>query len=156
MLSQYLHDRLGLKRQRPRKNVKSEYAHRVDITARIDAASARLLWTHEFGGTDDLAHPCRTGLFDNTRDPEIGHEGAVGPFFEENVVGLHIAVDNALGVCVGQRPRDFLQDACDFGSRQRAASPYLLPQRLPLDVRHHEIDELFDFVDREYGDDVRV
>ena len=90
------------------------------------------------------------------RDAKVGDQRPAGARFEQNVVRLHVAVDDAASVRVGERPRHLAQHARGFGGRQGTAGTQPLAQRLAVDVAHDEEDEAIRLADAMNGDDVRV
>jgi len=89
-------------------------------------------------------------------DAEVRHQRAPGTRFEQDVVGLHVAVDYPASMRIGQRPGDFAHHASRVGGRKGAARTDSLAQRLALHVTHHEEDEAGGLADAMDGDDVRV
>src|SRR5881296_237865 len=86
-----------------------------------------------------------------TGNSELGHEHAA-VVLEQDVVRLHVPMDDALSMGVGERPGDVAQHTRCFGGRERPAPPHPLRQSLALDVRHrekHELADLFDGVNRD-------
>jgi hypothetical protein len=90
-------------------------------------------------------------------DPEVGDHHPSPAAFEEDVVGLHVTVDDADRVRGAQGVRGLDHDAADLFGGQVAAALEALRDGLAVHVRHHEIDEpvgaLADRVDRH---DVRM
>ena len=155
LLREHIGRLVRFERQRCRTREIADDAQRIEIAARIHDFAERLLGTHELGSTHHLARGKRAGARDHTRDPEIGDQHAA-VVLEQDVVGLHIAMDHTLPMRVRERPGDVAQDARSFGGGERPAPPDALRQGLTLDVRHreeHKFADLFDGVNR---DDVGV
>ena len=131
-----------LERQAPREREIPHDAEGVQIAAPVHALAQRLLGAHELRRADDLAavQPRRAG--DQSRDPEVGDEGAARRRLEHDVVGLHVAVDHPLRVCVGERPRHFTQHPRRLGRREGSAGAHAIGQRFAFNVRHREEHEL--------------
>ena len=90
------------------------------------------------------------------RDAEIGDQSAPCSSLEEDIVRLHVAMDDAAPVCLCQRPRDLPQHARGFRRRQGTARPKSLAQRFSFDVSHDEEDEAAGFGDAMDRNDVRM
>src|SRR5206468_12813194 len=87
-------------------------------------------------------------------DPEIQEQDPAALRLDHHVVGLDVAVHEALGVCVGQCLENRLGDLQGLVCGVRAAAAQALCERLPLDERHHVIDQALAVageVDREDG-----
>src|SRR5439155_155958 len=89
---------------------------------------------------------------------EIGELDAVGAFFEEDVAGLDVAVDEPAGVCGGEAGRGLLTEPCHLQRRQLADPLQALLQRLADHQLHHEVRQVRGgfFIDLVYGDEVIV
>ena len=92
-------------------------------------------------------------------DAEIGHEG-VGAG-EEDVLGLEIAVDDALLVGVAERVGGLADDPDRVGNRKLSLAREPGPQGLALDERHREPEDPAPALRPsrsavEHGEDVRV
>ena len=121
-----------------------DHAQRVDIGAVVDVPRAvDLLGRHVVRRAD---HRAGLGQLlaralgpDELRDPEVEqlHLDAAVDVLEPDVVGLEIAVDEALVVRRLERAQRLLEDRERLGPRQRApADPRR--QRLAFEVLHHE------------------
>ena len=155
MLRQNFRRFLSFERQRPREDEVADDAEGVEIAARVGRLAQRLLGTHELRRADDFTARERAGSRDDARNPEIGDQHAARRF-EENVVRLHIAMDDALPMRVRERPRDVAQYPRGFGGWEGAAAAHALGQRLAFDVGHREEHELADLFDRVNWNDIRV
>jgi hypothetical protein len=74
----------------------------------------------------------------DARDPEVRHHGLAPR--EQDVLRLHVAVDHAPAVGVGQGGRHVAGDAGRVLERQLAFAVQPRAQRLALDVRHHVVE----------------
>ena len=61
--------------------------------------------------------------------------------FEEDVLGLDVAVHHALGVGIAQGIRDLAPDLHGILQRQMTLAGEAVAQRLPFDVRHDVVQE---------------
>ena len=108
-------------------------------------------------GPHDLARVgVGAGVVAAVRDAEVGDERAAGARLEQDVVRLHVAMDDAASVRVRERPRDLAQHARRVGRRERPARAEPLAERLALDVAHDEEDEAAGLADAMDRDDVRM
>jgi hypothetical protein len=78
------------------------------------------------------------------------------PAREKNVLGLHVAMDDASLVRVGERTRDLTEDRDGIGDRQRAVETKALAERVAFDERRDVIVELVVLADGQHGQDVWV
>jgi len=90
------------------------------------------------------------------RDAEVGDQRPAAPLLHKDVVRLHVPVDDALGVRIGERPRDLAEHPDRLLARQRSPAAHPLPEGPPVDVGHREEDEVADLVDRVDRYDVGV
>src|SRR6185437_15864073 len=79
-----------------------------------------------------------------------------GGGLEQDVVGLHVAMDDAATVRVGERPRHLAQHARGIRRRKRALRAQPFAERLALDIAHDEEDEAADLADAVNRHDVRM
>ena len=142
--------------QRPCDRVEADDAERIDVAARVHGLASRLLWAHVLGRPQQLADGGLAARCREARDAEVRDHRASGATLEQDVGGLHVAVDDALRVRVSERPRDFPQHPRRVVRRQRAARRHALRQRLAVDVRHDVEDETARLVDRVDRNDVRM
>src|SRR3989449_1027786 len=91
---------------------------------------------------------------DGARDPEVGDDRMVAR--EENVLGLDVAVDDALPVGVAERVGDVAGDPERLVEREPALAPQAMAQRLSLEVRHDVVEQPRRLARREDWHDVRV
>ena len=73
------------------------------------------------------------------RDAEVGDERV--PSLEQDVLGLDVAVNHAVAVGVVERPGDLAGDAHRVVHRELLLAGDPVAERLPLDVRHHVVDQ---------------
>ena len=89
-------------------------------------------------------------------DPEIRHHRATCIAFEQDVVGLHVTMDDPARVRMRERPRDFLHHAHRFAGRERTGAPYTLAERLSIHEAHHKEHDRGVLLDRVNRDDMRM
>ncbi len=58
---------------------------------------------------------------------------------DQDVIRLDVAVDHVLAVSVVERARHLVENALDFGQRDRAA-PDTIRQRSAVGIRHDEVE----------------
>ena len=90
------------------------------------------------------------------RDTEVRHHHPATGALEQDVVGLHVAVDHALLVGGGERIGRFARDATRLVHGQPAASLDPERERLAVHQPHDEIDQVARFADDMDGNDVRM
>ena len=76
---------------------------------------------------------------DRAGDAKVRHDGVTR--FEEDVLGLDVAVHHALGVGIAQGIRDLAPDLHGILQRQLSLAGEAVAQRLPFDVRHDVVQE---------------
>ena len=99
-----------------------------------------------------MAAADRIGLR-HLRDPEVGDHRPSRRFFEQDVVGFHVAVHHPLRVSVAEGPGHLAEDARRLVGTERPRLADPLTQGAPRDIPHHEVDEslaLGDRVDRDH------
>src|SRR6185437_10840277 len=164
--AELLREQLGharrVERQPPGERVESHDTQRIQIGATIHVTPRNLLRTREAGGahgTLGQRFRCRIPHCvhrAHVRDAEIGDERTPRVLLEQNVVRLHIAMDHAAPVRVGEGPRHLAQETRGGGDVDGTARAHALAERFPFDVRHHEEDEAARLAYAVDGDDVRV
>jgi hypothetical protein len=77
-------------------------------------------------------------------------------FEQQHVFGFHVAVDDALTVCVVEGPRELLHHPARVAQGQRALADQSGAERFTRDERHHEVEQPAGFTRIEEGQDVRV
>jgi len=79
----------------------------------------------------------------NFGDTEVENLDALAlaprPLHDEDVLRVHVAVNDAPQVRGGQRRADLIGDVDDALERQRTGAGQDLPQRFALEVFHHQI-----------------
>ena len=136
-------------------------AERVDVGAVIDVRVAGgLLGRHVRRRADrraDLRERRGSGVgarrADRLRDAEVGDDRRAAR--EQHVVRLDVAVHDAALVRVRQRLRDVVQDADDFGDRERSAREPRA-QRFAFDERHRVEGQPVRVARGEHRNDVRL
>ena len=146
--------RVGSRERRcPREHLEDDGAHSIEIAARIHApAPQRLLGAHvERGPHDEARFGEVGGAVQVLHDAEIHQQRAAGDGFEEDVIGLHVPVDQPVIVRVLQGVEDRLRDLERVLGRERALGLEQVGDRAPLQVGHrivHQPLALADEVDR--------
>jgi hypothetical protein len=131
-------------------------AERVEVRAAVERAALHLLRAHVVGGPHHVPFGGEARRALGARDPEVGDERAVGAALDHDVLRLHVAVDHAARMGVGERPRDLAQVAHRLGGRERAAIAHALREVLAVHEPHHEEGEGPPLVGAMDVDDVRM
>ncbi len=127
-------------------------AESVEIAPRIDLSAQRLFGAHELGRAGDAV----AGVAGGRGDAEVGDEHAAGGSLDQDVVGLHVPVDEALRVGGRQGPRHLAQNPRGLRRRQWSPLAHALGEGLAVDERHDVEDESVRVLDGMNRDDVRV
>ena len=130
----------------------------VDVGGCADVRGASdLLRRDVVGGAEGLVAlgGRRFLVGDRARKAKVGelHRARLG---EHQVLGLHVAVDEALGVRMLQRARDLPRDLQRRALLDALVAVQLVEDRLAVDVLHHEVVVLAHLADVERADDVGV
>jgi hypothetical protein len=136
---QQRHRRVGVMERMPaREHLVRDQAGRVEVDLRGDLATADLLGRNVCRGADDLARRGaevgHADLPDRLGDPEVG-DLCVAVRRDEHVLGLEIAVHDALRGRLGQTAEDAVEHARDLGERE---PPDERAQRAALEVLHRD------------------
>ena len=121
----------------PRDRLVQKDPCRVHIAARRHLGALGLLGA-PVAGRADLFPGIGAGLAGLTRrlhDAEIGENGPA--VLEENVAGLHVAVDDAAAVRIGEGVEEILGEAPHFRQGESDVRDPV-PDRLALEEGHHE------------------
>ena len=133
-----------------------EHADGVEVRTVVYLAPIDLLGTHVGGGAHVHLLVDGVGLRHDLRDTEV-HHLHVAVVLDHDVRGLDVAVDNALGVGVGEGVEDFADDGVGLFLHDEAV---LLRdevfERDALDVFHDEVDPVGAFHVVEELHDARV
>jgi hypothetical protein len=97
---------------------------------------------------------CAAGLLHGERDAEVGDQRL--PIVQQDVLGLDVAVDHALAMCVVERAGHLAGDAHRVGDRQLTFALEARTQRLAGDERHHVVQQAVGFAAVEQRQDVRM
>ena len=132
----------------------------VEVRAAVDLPVARgLLGTHVVRRPDGHAgrgerRSSRRGG-EGLGDPEVGDDDPAAAALQQDVVRLHVPVDDSERVRGAEGVGRFHHDAARFLGRKAPAALQLRPQPLAFHVRHDEVDEAVGaLADRMDGDDV--
>jgi hypothetical protein len=91
------------------------------------------------------------GAFDHPGDAEIAQQ-AVALAVDQNIAGLHIAMNHALRMGIVQGGADLSEDGADLGKGQ-GLPPQEFGQGSPLNVAHHDIGVAIAFAVVMHGQD---
>ena len=138
--------------------VEHHAAERIDVGAGVDLLSPDLLGRHVVGRSDEVARlrePSRRGRA--LRQAEVGEVGVLsGVRVDEDVGGLHVAMDEAVVVRRVERRADLLDDRDRPGELQAAVADYQRAQVRALDPAHADEEEPFGLARLVDGEHVRV
>ena len=120
-------------------HLEQHHAHAVDVGARVHVLAAqRLLGAHvERGADDESGLGVAGGAVEVLDDAEVHQQRATGSVLDEDVVGLHVPMHQALLVGVLQGLEDGLGDRERPAHRQGAVRAEHLGERPSLAVGHH-------------------
>ena len=140
---------LGMKGLAAGQHLVEQATHRVEVCAPIDVVVAHLLRRHIGRRTEDLPRTRGpVGGIAQLGDAEVDHPqririaGKLRRRLEQNVVGLQIAVNDALGVGLGQRLADLIGDVHRATPSHRLLS-HARKQRAPAEVLHRDVEIAF-------------
>ena len=136
-----LERRLGPERRLPGRHLVEQDPQREEVRARVDAVAPHLFRRHGAGRAQNLPGRRERGLAvgGNHRPGEAEVEDLhVARRRHHHVLGLEIAVHDALGVRFGQTLGDLPTMGQDDTDGQRTPAAHLLGQGRALDVFHDE------------------
>ena len=133
-------------------------AQGVDVGAGVDGLLAHgLLGAHVVRGAEGeagLGHAGAAGLLHGEGDAEVGDEGLA--LVQQDVLGLDVAVDDALAVGVVEGAGDFGGEADGVGDGEHAFAREAGAQRLAGDERHDVVEQAVGVAAVEQREDVRM
>src|SRR5262249_17038019 len=140
-----------------------EDTERVDVRARIDRLTARLLGRHVIRRSEHDPGARELRSTDDLRRAEVDDADLV--FWclsrhttnEEDVLGLEVAMDDVRRVTRGGSFRDFLRDPNRDARWNRPARTKARRERFAVEDLHHEVrDAVFELAEVVDGDDARM
>ncbi len=155
------HERLTLERHRAAEHLVHDDAHRVDVGAVVDVLAQRLLRGHverraeDGAGAGEVVVAVGPGHLGDAEVEQLGDVLALGGVGDEDVLRLHVPVNDALLVRGGQPVAGLDQDVDEPLGRLRLLDE--IAQRSPVQELHGQVDavvrQLAEVFDR---DDVAV
>jgi len=134
--------RLGLEGRLPRDHLEDHDAEGVEVAAREDVALvAEALGRHVARAPEELAGAGEARVVRGQRDPEVDdlHDGPVVlAAAHEDVLGLHVAVDDAEVVGAAEPARDLQAEHDDLLHREALSAEQALVEGLALEELHGE------------------
>ena len=149
--------RRTVERRFARQHLPQDAAQCIQICPAVHLTAGRLLGTHVLRRAHSQSRRRRiptTGGSQRTRHPEVGDHGVSG--LEHNVRRLDVSVYHSLPVRIAQGVRHFPGYSESLVHRQLALANYPLLQGLPIDERHHVIQETARPARIDQGEDPRV
>ena len=131
-----------------------ERSQRKDVGARVGLPAQNLLGRHVVGRAHDLASRGQRRLRD-VREPEV-EELDLAVFGQKDVSGLHVPVNDAPAVRMGEAAAHFTQDAHLLLQGQVLARAKPLAQVLAAEELHDDVDTVLLLAQLENGDHVPV
>ena len=161
MRREQIHRRPSDERRLPREQFVGQHPEGIDVRAMIHGGiGARLLRRHVGRRADGHAQRRHAAAARGARraqglgDAEVRDHRA--PAREQHVVGLDVAMHDAVVVRIRQRTGDLAQDADRVAHRQFAMALQPDAQRLALHERHREIRQTVRLARRMQWHDVRM
>ena len=113
---------------------------RDGATPTPDRLAAGLLGAHEVRGAHERARVGgRSAVRAAVRDAEVGHQRAAGARFEQDVVGLDVAVNEPDLVCRTERVQSVAGDVEHAGGSERPVYIELALDRAPVEVLERHV-----------------
>src|SRR5262249_35336096 len=140
----------------PGEQLVGQGGQRVLVGALVDLEPVLLLGGDVAGCPQPLVGPGqRPGAGPEDRDPEVGDPRVVA-VVQEDVLGLQVAVDDAVAVQVVEGLAHRQHDGPRLPGGQGVPGPQPPPQVAPLDVLHDQVGAPLDLSEVEDGKYVRV
>jgi hypothetical protein len=133
------HGRLAVEGRAPREQLEGHDPNRVEVGAGIGRLAQELLGREVVGGPRYRPRLGGARVRERVRQPEVGHLGHAVPG-DEHVLGLHIAVNDALSVCMLEGREHLQQDVRDLGRGKQALGGEDVAKALaPNELHDHEV-----------------
>ena len=144
LLHENLLRRLAVKRGSAGEHLVQHDTEAVDVRPVVGPLAGRLLRAHVLRRADHhpLGGQLRRGrIVGRLGDPEVGHEHVSGGI-EQDVVGLDIAVDDALAMGVREGVRNLPRNARRVADGQALVALQELAQRRAVHAPHRDVEDL--------------
>ena len=142
----------SLERQTSREGEERRGAESVEVAPRIDLSPKRLFRAHEFGRAGDAI----AGVAGRRGDAEVGDEDTTGGSLDQDVVGLHVPMNETLRVGRREGPGHLAQDPRGLRRWQWSPLAHAFGEGFAVDICHHIEDEPARVLNGVNGDDVGV
>ena len=131
-------DRVGAKRRNACRHLVQHAAQAEEIGTAVERFASGLLGRHVLRRAGDDAPARERDVVGGAGHAEIGDDGSFDPFFQEDVRGFHVAMDQALLVRRRQPGGRLHADAQDLFQLERPLGREPLGQRFAGDQRHDQ------------------
>ncbi len=151
------HCRVGSERRLTGQHEIVRHAQRIEVASVVERVTLRLLGTHvkrcTHGHTGLRQVECLLAL--EATQAEVRHLHST-PLRDQNILGLHVPMDQPLLPGHTDRLRGLLHDRDGQRQVQRPLLPNIIPQVRPLDILHRDVMNLVDVPDRVDVHDIGV